>query len=46
MFSGTTATGEYGDWQDLHAPFSSFCAESLMTTEHAKHCLLRRAPQH
>ncbi|HDR2862048.1 TPA: DUF4862 family protein [Enterobacter asburiae] len=36
MFSGTTATGEYGDWQDLHAPFSSFCAESLMTTEHAK----------
>lgn len=36
MFSGTTATGEYGDWQDLHAPFSSFCAESLMTTEHVK----------
>ncbi|MGR5943429.1 DUF4862 family protein [Enterobacter sp. C4G1] len=36
MFSGTTATGEYGDWQDLHAPFSSFCAESLMTAEHAK----------
>ena len=36
MFSGTTATGEYGDWQDLHAPFSSFCADSLMTTEHAK----------
>lgn len=35
MFSGTTATGEYGDWQDLHAPFSSFCRESLMTTEHA-----------
>lgn len=35
MFSGTTATGEYGDWQDLHAPFSSFCADSLMTTEHA-----------
>lgn len=35
MFSGTTATGEYGDWQDLHAPFSSFCPESLMTTEHA-----------
>ncbi|HDR2471575.1 DUF4862 family protein [Enterobacter soli] len=36
MLSGTTATGEYGDWQDLHAPFSSFCAESLMTTEHVK----------
>lgn len=36
MFSGTTATGEYGDWQDLHAPFSSFCAESLMTTELVK----------
>ncbi|MFX4314048.1 DUF4862 family protein, partial [Enterobacter sp. 63] len=36
MFSGTTATGEYGNWQDLHAPFSSFCAESLMTTEHVK----------
>lgn len=34
MFSGTTATGEYGQWQDLHAPFSSFCSESLMTTEH------------
>lgn len=34
MFSGTTATGEYGQWQDLHAPFSSFCPESLMTTEH------------
>lgn len=36
MFSGTTAVGEYGDWQDLHAPFSSFCADSLMTTDHAK----------
>jgi len=34
MFSGTTAAGEYGQWQDLHAPFSSFCPESLMTTEH------------
>ncbi|ASV53512.1 chemotaxis protein, resembles cheA [Lelliottia jeotgali] len=34
MFSGTTATGEYGDWQDLHAPFSSFCTESLMSSEH------------
>ncbi|EOI2496018.1 MULTISPECIES: DUF4862 family protein [Enterobacter] len=35
MFSGTTTRGEYGDWQDLHAPFSSFCADSLMTTEQA-----------
>lgn len=33
MFSGTAATGEYGDWQDLHAPFSPFCPESLMTPE-------------
>ena len=36
MFSGTTIRGEYGEWQDLHAPFSSYCADSLMTTEHAK----------
>jgi hypothetical protein len=27
MFSGTTQTGEYGEWQDLHAPFAPFCAE-------------------
>lgn len=36
MFSGTTPHGEYGEWQDLHAPFSSFCADSLMSTEHVK----------
>ncbi|HGZ0341908.1 TPA: DUF4862 family protein, partial [Enterobacter cloacae] len=36
MFSGTTICGEYGEWQDLHAPFSSYCADSLLTTEHAK----------
>lgn len=36
MFSGTTLCGEYGEWQDLHAPFSSFCADSLMSTEHVK----------
>lgn len=36
MFSGTTTSGEYGEWQDLHAPFSSFCADSLMSTERAK----------
>ena len=35
MFSGTTTRGEYGEWQDLHAPFSSFCVDSLMTTEQA-----------
>lgn len=35
MFSGTTLTGEYGEWQDLHAPFAPFCPEGLMTTEHA-----------
>jgi hypothetical protein len=44
MFSGTTATGEYGDWQDLHAPFSSFCADSLMTlnTQNTVYCGERR----
>lgn len=35
MFSGTTITGEYGEWQDLHAPFSSFCADSLLSAEQA-----------
>lgn len=39
MFSGTTLTGEYGEWQDLHAPFSPFCPQSLMTTEHARELL-------
>lgn len=33
MFSGTTAAGEYGEWQDLHAPFSTFCHDSLLTPE-------------
>ncbi|AWC84004.1 DUF4862 family protein [Enterobacter cloacae complex sp. FDA-CDC-AR_0164] len=33
MFSGTSVRGAYGEWQDLHAPFSPFCADSLMTTE-------------
>lgn len=36
MFSGTTQTGEYGEWQDLHAPFAPFCPQSLMTTEHTR----------
>lgn len=36
MFSGTTLNGTYGEWQDLHAPFAPFCAESLMTTDHVR----------
>ena len=36
MFSGTTLQGEYGEWQDLHAPFAPFCPDSLMSAEHAK----------
>ncbi|MFS2225305.1 DUF4862 family protein [Pantoea sp. B65] len=36
MFSGTTQHGPYGEWQDLHAPFSPFCAESLLTIDHAQ----------
>ena len=36
MFSGTSTHGEYGEWQDLHAPFSSLCADSLLSTEQAK----------
>lgn len=39
MFSGTTQHGEYGKWQDLHAPFSPFCAESLMTHTHVRELL-------
>ncbi|HCT9971969.1 TPA: DUF4862 family protein [Klebsiella variicola] len=39
MFSGTTQHGEYGEWQDLHAPFSPFCAESLMTHTHVRELL-------
>ena len=35
MLSGTVLNGEYGEWQDLHAPFAPFCPQSLMTTEHA-----------
>ncbi|WP_395280253.1 DUF4862 family protein [Klebsiella variicola] len=40
MFSGTTQHGEYGEWQDLHAPFSPFCAESLMTHTHVRELLV------
>ncbi|UDJ81082.1 DUF4862 family protein [Kosakonia oryzae] len=36
MFSGTTQQGAYGEWQDLHAPFAPFCAESLLTVERAR----------
>ncbi len=42
MFSGTTQSGPYGDWQDLHSPFSPFdgakagCEESLMTLDIAR----------
>lgn len=39
MFSGTTQHGEYGEWQDLHAPFSPFYAESLMTHTHVRELL-------
>jgi len=35
MFSGTTLSGDYGEWQDLHAPFAPFCPQSLMTSAHA-----------
>ncbi|MCS2168002.1 DUF4862 family protein [Scandinavium manionii] len=43
MFSGTTLTGDYGEWQDLHAPFAPFCPQSLMTPMHASE-LLQMAP--
>lgn len=43
MFSGTTQTGDYGEWQDLHAPFAPFCPESIMTLNHVKE-LLNIAP--
>ena len=43
MFSGTTQTGDYGEWQDLHAPFAPFCPESIMTLDHVKE-LLNIAP--
>jgi len=36
MFSGTTPQGAYGEWQDLHAPFAPFCAESLLTVERTR----------
>lgn len=39
MFSGTARAGDYGEWQDSHAPFSPFCPESLLTVEHARNLL-------
>ncbi len=36
MFSGTTETGAYGEWQDLHAPFAPFCEGSLLTVDRAR----------
>ncbi|HKN04329.1 MAG TPA: DUF4862 family protein [Buttiauxella sp.] len=45
MFSGTARNGEYGEWQDSHAPFAPFtgseagCAESLLTVELAREML-------
>jgi hypothetical protein len=39
MFSGTTLNGPYGEWQDSHAPFSTFTDESLLTVEIAREML-------
>lgn len=45
MFSGTTISGPYGNWGDLHAPFAPFlgsktnCTDSLMTVESAQKIL-------
>lgn len=36
MFSGTAEAGDYGEWQDLHAPFAPFCEESLLTADRAR----------
>lgn len=45
MFSGTTLDGEYGEWQDLHAPFAPFCPQSLMTEKHVKELITSAAPE-
>ncbi len=44
MFSGTTLDGEYGEWQDLHAPFAPFCPQSLMTEKHVQELITAAAP--
>lgn len=42
MFSGTTLSGPYGEWQDFHSPFAPFvgakagCEESLLTVKVAR----------
>lgn len=45
MFSGTTLDGEYGEWQDLHAPFVPFCPQSLMTEKHVQELITAAAPE-
>ncbi|WP_312691436.1 DUF4862 family protein [Kosakonia sp.] len=45
MFSGTSESGPYGEWQDLHAPFAPFCAESLLTVNNAKTVLQAAVPE-
>lgn len=45
MFSGTTQQGDYGEWQDLHAPFAPFCPESIMTAENASALLHAGQPE-
>ncbi|EBW4357325.1 DUF4862 domain-containing protein [Salmonella enterica subsp. enterica serovar Kintambo] len=45
MFSGTTLDGEYGEWQDLHAPFAPFCPQSRMTEKHVKELITAAAPE-
>lgn len=51
MFSGTTLTGPYGHWGDLHAPFAHFdgakvnCPESIMTVDLAKQLLQVAKPE-
>ena len=51
MFSGTTPTGPYGEWQDLHSPFAPFtgsevgCVESLLTVDLAQEMLALTSPE-
>ncbi|WMY75761.1 DUF4862 family protein [Buttiauxella selenatireducens] len=50
MFSGTAPHGEYGEWQDSHAPFAPFtgseagCIDSLLTVERARDMLKGISP--
>lgn len=51
IFSGTTLSGSYGHWGDLHAPFAPFngakanCPESIMTVDIAKQLLQIAKPE-